>query len=85
MDGTNQKQHDRDKKVDRNQAATRKAEPEVSAREAARMQANREELVERITRAVPEDGVVQVLEGLFLARASSPLGLIYSVVKPDFA
>ena len=84
MDGINQKQHDRDKKVDRNQDATRKAEPEVSAREAARMQANREELVERITRAVPEDGVVQVLEGLFLARASSPLGLIHGVVKPCF-
>jgi hypothetical protein len=48
------------------------------------MQANRDELVERFTRAVPEDGVVQVLEGLFLARASSPLGLIHSVVKPCF-
>lgn len=53
-------------------------------REAARRQANRAELVERITESVSEDGVVQVLDGLFVARASSPLGLIHSVLKPCF-
>ena len=82
MDGINLKH------IDRNQDvagyAMPKAEREASARESVRIQTNREELVERITRAVPEDGVVQVLEGLFLARASSPLGLIHGVIKPCF-
>jgi len=52
--------------------------------EVERMQINRKELVERIMKAVPEDGVVQVLEGLSLAHASSPLGLIHGVIKPCF-
>ena len=42
-------------------------------REAQLMQANREELVERIARAMREDGTVQPLQGLHLARSSSPL------------
>lgn len=54
------------------------------ARESERMQINRKELVERITRAVPDDGVTQVLEGLFLARASAPLGFHHGVIKPCF-
>lgn len=53
-------------------------------REAQRMQANREELAERIARAVPQDGSVQPLAGLFLARASTPLQRVLSVVKPSF-
>ena len=53
-------------------------------REAAQMQANRQELIERITRAVPEDGVIQPLEGLFLARASVARQRVHSVVKPSF-
>lgn len=52
--------------------------------EAERMQANREELVERIQRAVPHDGVAEPLEGVFLARASTPLEPLHSVVKPSF-
>lgn len=76
MNGINGKQPDRGKQYDR--------DGQVSELDAARMQANREELVARITRAVPEDGVVQVLDGLFLARASSPLGLIHGVIKPCF-
>jgi AraC-like DNA-binding protein len=52
--------------------------------EAQRMRANREELVERIMRAVPEDGVIQPLAGLHLARASLPLEPVHSVVKPSF-
>ena len=43
-----------------------------SEREAERMQAHREELVERIARAVPEDGTTQPLQGLHLNRRSSP-------------
>lgn len=53
-------------------------------RESERMQINHKELVERITRAVPDDGVDQVLEGLFLARASAPLGFHHGVIKPCF-
>ena len=43
-----------------------------SEREAELLQANREELVERIARAVPEDGTTQPLQGLHLNRRSSP-------------
>ena len=55
-----------------------------AGREEQRMLANREELAERIMRAVPEDGVVQSLEGIYLARASLPLKRVHSVVKPSF-
>jgi AraC-like DNA-binding protein len=52
--------------------------------EAQRMQANGEELVERILRAVPKDGVIQPLPGIYLARVSTPLEPVQSVVKPSF-
>ncbi len=52
-------------------------------REAQRVQANREELVERIGRAVPEDGTVQPLQGLHLSRSSLPLKPVHSVVEPS--
>lgn len=52
-------------------------------RETQRMKANREELVERITRAVPEDGVIQPLQGLHLGRLSTPSERIYSVLEPS--
>jgi AraC-like DNA-binding protein len=48
------------------------------------MQANREELVERIMRAVPEDGPAQPLEGLHLYRSSLHLEQVHGVVKPSF-
>jgi AraC-like DNA-binding protein len=47
-------------------------EPEVH-----QAQANRDELVERIARAVREDGTVEPLKGLLLHRASSPTELVY--------
>ena len=53
-------------------------------REAQRMHANREELVERITQAVPEDGVIQPLQGLRLGRLSTPSERIHSVLEPSF-
>lgn len=53
-------------------------------REAQRMQAYREELVERIARAIPEDGIVQPLQGLHLGRVSAPLERIHSVIDPSF-
>ena len=51
--------------------------------EAQRVQANREELVVRIGRAIREDGTVQPLQGLHLARSSSPLEPVHSVVEPS--
>jgi len=44
----------------------------VDERERFRMQANREELVDLILRAVPEDGAKEPIEGLVLRRTSSP-------------
>jgi AraC-like DNA-binding protein len=51
-------------------------------REAQRVQANREELVERIARAVPGDGSVELMEGLRLRRASAPTELAYGLSDP---
>jgi AraC-like DNA-binding protein len=52
-------------------------------REAERVQANREELVERIARAVREDGTTQPLQGLHLSRSSFPLKPLHSVLEPS--
>jgi AraC-like DNA-binding protein len=52
-------------------------------REAQRLQANREELVERIARAVRADGTVQPLQGLYLSRCSVPLEPVHSVLEPS--
>jgi AraC-like DNA-binding protein len=52
-------------------------------REAQRVQANREELVERIGRAVREDGPAQPLPGLHLYRSSLSLEPVHSVVEPS--
>jgi AraC-like DNA-binding protein len=53
-----------------------------SAREARRAQASRDELAERIARAVREDGTAEPLEGLRLRRASSPTDLGHGVSHP---
>ena len=42
-------------------------------------QAGRDKLAEHIARAVREDGTVEPLEGLHLARASSPTGSVHGV------
>src|SRR5437868_7997643 len=52
-------------------------------REAQRVQADREELVERITWAAPEDGTVQPLKGLYLSRVSLPLQPLHGVLAPS--
>jgi AraC-like DNA-binding protein len=54
-----------------------------SEREAQRVQANREELVERMARAMRADGTAQPLQGLHLYRHSFPLEQVYSVVEPS--
>ena len=52
-------------------------------REAQRMHANREELVERIGRTMRQDGSAQPLPGLHLYRHSIPLEQVYSLVEPS--
>lgn len=56
---------------------------EQAEREAMLMQAYREELVERIGRAIRADGTARPLPGLYLHRHSSPLEQVYSVVEPS--
>jgi AraC-like DNA-binding protein len=57
---------------------TRQAEREIQ-----RLQINREELVERVSRVLREDGTVQPLPGLHLARSSSPTALLHGVSTPS--
>src|SRR6266436_5596808 len=54
-------------------------------REAQLMQAHREELVERIARAMREDGTTQPFQGLHLYRRSSLLELLHGVSEPSVA
>jgi AraC-like DNA-binding protein len=54
-------------------------------REAQLMQASREELVERIGRAMREDGITQPFPGLYLYRRSSSLQLLHGVSEPSVA
>lgn len=61
----------------------RPPQAERADREAQRMHANREELVERIARAIRDDGVAQPLKGLHLSRHSVPLERIHAVVEPS--
>src|SRR4029453_12896483 len=55
-----------------------------SEREVQRAQASREELVERLARAIREDGTAEPISGLRLRRASSPSGLGHGVSFPSF-
>jgi AraC-like DNA-binding protein len=52
-------------------------------REAELMQANREELVERVARAMPKDGTAQQLPGLYLHRHSVPMTRVHGVIEPS--
>jgi AraC-like DNA-binding protein len=49
-----------------------------------RAYAHREELAERIARAIPEDGAVEPLKGLHLNRSSIPTEPLHGVTKPSF-
>lgn len=51
-------------------------------REAERMLVNREELVERISRIIPEDGAVEPMRNLFFYRSSLPTEPVHSVSVP---
>jgi hypothetical protein len=50
-------------------------------REAQRVQSNREELVERMARALPEDGSFEAFDGFFLGR-SKPTEPVHSLYRP---
>ncbi len=56
---------------------------ESAEREALRVQANREELTERIAQAMPEEGRAQALEGLGLRRYSTSSEPLYAVSQPS--
>src|SRR5215211_2660526 len=53
-------------------------------REVQRAQASREELVERLARAIREDGTATPLPGLLLRRASAPTELGHGMSYPSF-
>src|SRR5437016_1084642 len=55
-----------------------------TAHEPDSMQASRDELAQRISRAIREDGTVEPLEGLRLRRASRPMDLGHGVSDPAF-
>jgi len=55
-----------------------------SEREARRAQASRDELAERVARAVREDGALEVPGGLRLLRQSSPTSKDHGVSSPAF-
>ncbi|MCB8976497.1 MAG: AraC family transcriptional regulator [Ardenticatenaceae bacterium] len=56
-----------------------------SEREAQRVQANREELVERMMRACPEDGPSRPLDGILCYRFSTPTELNPTLSEPALA
>ncbi len=58
--------------------------PKEAKRTAHRAQSNREELVERIARVLPEDGTLDVSTSFRLARSSSPTEPIHSLYQPAF-
>jgi hypothetical protein len=53
-------------------------------REQQRIQSIREELVERIATALPEDGVLEAFPGFFLARSSKLIESVQAVYQPAF-
>ena len=58
--------------------------PHQAEREAHRAQANRDELVELIARAVREDGKLEPLKGLYLNRTSSSAESVHTLSDPAF-
>src|SRR5688572_30983969 len=55
-----------------------------TARDEQRVRTNREELTERISRAVSADGAKEVFRGFFLARSSRPSESLNTVYQPAF-
>jgi AraC-like DNA-binding protein len=55
-----------------------------SEREQQRMQSIREELIERMAAALPEDGALEAFPGFFLARLTKPAVSVQAVYRPAF-
>ena len=53
-------------------------------RDAQWVKSNREELLERMAHALPEDGWIEALEGLFLARVAKPIEAPLALFQPAF-
>ena len=53
-------------------------------REEQRVQSKREELLERMARALPGDGAREALDGLFLARLTKPMESTLALYQPAF-
>ena len=58
--------------------------PKEAKRDEQWVQSNREELLERMARALPEDGWIEALAGLFLARVSKPMEAPLALFQPAF-
>ena len=58
--------------------------PRETNRDEQWVQGNREELLERMVRALPEDGWIEALEGLFLARVAKPIEAPLALFQPAF-
>lgn len=56
----------------------------LSPRDAARMQADQDELAERIEHALPEDGLLEAQSGLFFRRISKPGERVFAISEPSF-
>jgi len=56
----------------------------MNSRDAERVKTNREELIERISRTVSEDGAKEVFPGFSLARSSKPSESLHNVYQPAF-
>lgn len=52
--------------------------------QAERMRNNREELVERMMRLITEDGILDIFEGLRIARLLNPSETLHTVYEPCF-
>lgn len=59
-------------------------EPGWTEREAHKAQVSKDELVERIARAIPSDGHVEPLKGVHLQRRSSPTELVHGLTELAF-
>jgi AraC-like DNA-binding protein len=57
---------------------------EQPGQDTRRLQAGQQELVARIGRALPEDGLIEPLAGVHLARVSKTLAPLHSVYEPCF-
>jgi len=58
--------------------------PREAKRDEQWVQSNKEELLKRMARALPEDGAIQALEGLFLARLTKPMESPLALYQPAF-